>query len=165
MTDGTNATAYPATAIQRAFYATLTEDARLRALFGEEEPRVWDTVRRDEAGKPVGGYPYIKIGEDQIVAPEQTDQVAESECFATVHVWDEPGDGSGKELSKLIVGAVVDAVVGADRFDDFAARVREHGFICTLGEIRDARHLEPADGLTEHAVLTFRLELDPLPDF
>lgn len=164
MTDAAPLTAYPAEAVQRAIYETLAEDARLWTLFGGEEPRVWDTVRRDEQGRAVGGYPYIKIGEDQIVPEEQTDQTAESECFSTVHVWDEPGDGSGKELSKKIVAVVQDAIVGAARFDDFAARVLEHGFICTLGVLRDARHLEPADGLTEHAVLTFRFELDPRPD-
>lgn len=164
MTDGAPATAYPAEALQRAIYATLTGDALLRTLFGGEEPRVWDTVRRDDLGRAVDGYPYIKIGEDQIVGSEQTEQVAESEATATIHIWDEPGDGSGKELSKKLAGAVVEALVGALRFDDFAARVAEHGFICTLGECRDARHLEPADGLTEHAVLTFRFELDPQPD-
>jgi hypothetical protein len=151
-------------AIQRAIYATLTEDARLRELFGEEEPRVWDTVRRDANGKAEGGYPYIKIGEDQFVGTEETDQVAESEVFSTIHVYDEPGDGSGKQLSKAIVKAIRTALVGAERFDAFAAVVAEHGYICTLGECRDARHLEPADGLTEHAVLTFRFELDPRPD-
>lgn len=164
MTDAAPLTAYPATAIQRAMYATLVEDERLRALFGGEEPRVWDTVRRDLQGKAIGGYPYIKIGEDQIVGEEQGGGVAQSECNSTVHVWDEPGDGSGKELSKLIAAVVIDALVGEDRFDAFAARCLEHGFICTLGEYRDARHLEPADGLTEHAVLTFRFELDPRPD-
>jgi hypothetical protein len=165
MTDAAPRTAYPATAIQRAIYSILTADPYLTILFGGDEPRVWDTVPRDDNDKPEGGYPYVKIGEDQVVGSEQGGGVAESEVYSTVKIFDEPGDGSGKELSKLIVGGIADALVSEERFDAFAAAVLEHGFICTLGEMRDARHLEPADGLTEQAVLTFRFELDPRPDF
>ena len=163
MTEGTN-TGYPATAIQRATYETLSAFPALIALFGGETPNVWDSVKRGADGKPIGGTTYIKIGDDQIVGDEVTDQVDETECFSTIRVVDEPGDGSGKELSKLIVGAIRSALIEPEGFEAFAARVRDHGFICTLGEMRDARHLEPADGLTEIAVLTFRWELDPLPD-
>lgn len=151
------------TALQRAEYQTLTEDARLRELFGNEEPRVWDSVPRGDDGKPIGGYPYIKIGSVQAVRGEHTDQVQEVELYSTIKVYDEPADGSGKELIKAISGAVVVALTHPDRFDAFAAILAGYGWACVLGESRDARHDDPADGLTEQAVLTFRWELDPLP--
>lgn len=163
MTDGTPSSAYPATALQKAIYETLSTSPRLRALFGGEAPNVWDSVKRDANGRPVGGTTYFKIGEDQIIQPEQTADVAESEAYTTIKFFDEPGDGSGKELSKLVLGVTCDELVGSG-FDDFADRLLAHGFVCTLGEIREARHLEPADGLTEQAVLTIRWELDPVPD-
>lgn len=152
-------------AIQRAIFKTLTEWPGLISLFGGEPPPVWDFVRRNEEGEPEEGTTYLKIGEDQIIFSEKTEQVEEAEAYCDVHIWDQPGDGSGKELTKKIAFQTRQALAGVEGFEIFAANLREHGYICTIGECRDARHLEPADGLIEHAVLTFRFEVDPLPGF
>lgn len=151
------------TAFQTAQYRTLIEFPRLIELFGGEEPKVWDFVRRDDQGKPVGGTAYIKIGEDQIVGEEETEDYRAFVVYSTVKVYDEPTDGSGKEWIAPASEAVKDALVSPQGFETFAANLEELGYLCTLGVCTDARHSDPADGLTEQAVLTFRFEVDPRP--
>jgi hypothetical protein len=152
----------PTEAVQRALWETLTGDAALTAHFGET-PRIWDRVPRDANGQAEGGYPYGTFGDFQAIGFEATEQVDEAELFADLDFWSKPEDGSGREWNLTAARLAVAAIVEPGAFEAFAARVAAHGFNCVLGERRDARHLDPVDGV-EHVRLTFRFELDPQPD-
>lgn len=152
----------PAEALQRALWETLTADAGMIAAFAGE-PRVWDTVPRDGNGQPEGGYPYLTIGEIQVIGWEATEQVDESEAYATVNFWDKPEDGSGRERVISLSAIARAALIEPDGFAVLQAKAAAHGFNVVLGERRDARHLEPVDGV-ERVRATFRFEIDPQPD-
>lgn len=128
----------PALALQGAV------NQRLRAEVGAVDGRIYDRV-------PTGAtMPYIEIGEFQSL-----DDGAEChdgyEVFVPLHVWSRPGEGRdpGQETGKSIASAVHSALdkaelaLGADwQFLEIAWR--------------DTRYLKESDGVTSHAVITFR---------
>lgn len=134
---------HPAEALQRAIYAALQASADLQALIGEEA-RVYDRV----PDKPV--FPYVTIGDDEVLPDGNDCSPHSSQCFATIHVWARKG---GKPLCKRVAGAVIDALT--DEFPIEGQVLSEHG--CD-----SARYFRDQDGLTERGVLTFRFLLDPL---
>lgn len=132
----------PALAIQTAVEAALRASTDLKAAMGGTV-RLYDRVSE---GAP---FPYITIGEDQILSDE-ADGYDGSEAFVTLHAWSR---AVGKAEIKAMVGAVRKALNVAL---DLGAEHR-----CTEHEYQGARYLRDPDGLTEHAVITLRYLTEP----
>lgn len=129
---------HPAHALQAGVVAALKAHAPLTALVGA---RIYDRI---PAG-PV--FPYLTIGEDQILDDGTTCDEA-WECFVTVHGWSRT---VGKVELKLVMAAAMAAL----------GTVEASGFIVTERQPREVRYLRDPDGLTEHAVATYRYLIDP----
>jgi hypothetical protein len=127
----------PSAALQKAIYSTLTANSAISSLVGA---RVYDRVTADAA------FPYIRIGLDQSVAEDQ-DCVEECvEIFSQIDVFSR---SQGKIEAKNIAGAIVRAL-NANTVT-----------ITDSYELQDFRHsetrfLDDPDGLSTHAVLSFR---------
>lgn len=127
----------PSLALQGAINVKLRAD--IVAVFA----RVLDHV-------PAGvTFPYIEIGEFQTVddGAQCHDGV---EVFITLHVWSRPGTKRpGQVEAKTIAGAVRTSLHEAelDLGSDWQFLEIAH---------QDTRFLKDPDGLTSHAVLTFR---------
>lgn len=122
-------------------------NTRLRSQVAAVSGRVLDHV------KPGVIFPYIEIGEFQTVddGAQCHDGV---EVYVTLHVWSRPKDGAtatapGQVEVKTIAGAVRGALHEAelDLGTDWQFLEIAH---------QDTRYLKDPDGLTSHAVLTFR---------
>jgi hypothetical protein len=133
----------PSLAVQKAVYDTLAAVNNLGA-------QVYDRVPRDAAsGKVTAAFPYVHIGEDQVVS--DADQCHDAATvFATAHVWSR---AVGKVEAKTIMARVclaLDANLGVDGFEIIAHGVDD-----------GPRHMDGGDGLTSHSVATFRYRLGP----
>lgn len=95
-------------------------------------------------------FPRITIGDEQIVDDTNTCRAA-WEVFEDVHCWSRPANGSKREVKK-IAGQVVTAVLGIAAIP---------GFTLVLIEHQTTRVFRDPDGLTEHAVVSFRALIDP----
>lgn len=103
--------------------------------------RVYDRVPEDAA------YPYVSIGEDQIVGDGNACGDG-WEVFADVHVWSrKPGFPEAKGIAAAVVGKV-------------AAITAISGFSLLHVELQDQRALRDPDGLTSHIVCSFRFIID-----
>jgi hypothetical protein len=112
---------------------------KLRAEVAAVDERVFDRVPADVA------FPYIELGEFQTL-----DDGAQchdgQELFATLHVWSRTvGQVEAKQIAAAVRGSLHEAEL--DLGDDFAFLEIAH---------QDTRYLKDPDGLTSHAVLTFR---------
>jgi hypothetical protein len=123
--------------LQKAIFAALTD----ADVCGD---RVYDRVPKGAV------FPYVTIGDEQVIDDGNTCADA-WEIFPDVHVWSRPGTGSKVEL-KDTVAAVVAAVRGIAAVTDYTV---------ILAELSTSRTLRDPDGITEHAVLTFRFLLEP----
>lgn len=114
-------------------------NTRLRSQVAAVSNRVFDRVPADVV------FPYIELGEFQTV-----DDGAQchdgQEVYATLHVWSRAvGQVEAKALAGAVRGSLHEAELdlGADwQFLEIAHQ--------------DTRYLKDPDGLTSHAVLTFR---------
>lgn len=127
----------PALALQGAI------NVKLRAEVAAVADRVLDHVPSGVA------FPYIELGEFQTVddGAQCHDGV---EVFITLHVWSRPGTTRpGQVEAKTIAGAVRGSLHEAelDLGTDWQFLEIAH---------QDTRYLKDPDGLTSHAVLTFR---------
>lgn len=131
----------PSLALQGALVSCFKADSALSALIGT---RIYDRVPAD----PV--FPYIRVGDDQIVA-DGADCFDESvEVFATIHVFSR---AVGKPEAKNIAGAVVAAIR--------SATLTLSGYsLCDI-EHQGTRYLDDPDTLTTHGVVTFHAMIDP----
>jgi hypothetical protein len=104
----------PSYALQAASFATLTTDPRLVAFFqalppplNDAAPRVYDTVPANPDGQIVAKFPYITIGEDQIV--EKVPQITD-EAYCHFEIWSRPvaavDYGEAKTIEGLVRGAL-----------------------------------------------------------
>ncbi len=128
----------PSLALQGAIFTTLN------ALPSLDE-RVVDRV---QPGTP---RPYARIGDDQVI-PQPADCFERSvQIYVTIHVF---SSAAGKPEAKTIAGEIVDALDQAEL--DLAPD-------WTLGDLLHdgTRYLDEPDGLSTHAVVTFRATLDP----
>lgn len=127
----------PSAALQKAIYAALVGNSAITGLIGN---RVYDRVTSDAA------FPYVRIGVDQIVAEDQ-DCVEECvEVFTQIDVFSR---AQGKIEAKNIAGAIVRAL-NAETVtirDSYQLQDFRHN---------DTRVLDDPDGLSTHAVLSFR---------
>jgi hypothetical protein len=123
----------PALALQGAI------NLKLRADVGAVESRVFDRAAADVV------FPYVELGEFQTL-DDGAACIDAVEIFATLHVWSR---GVGQVECKTIAGEVRAALHEAEL---------DLGPLFQFLEIahRETRHLKDPDGLTSHAVLTFR---------
>lgn len=112
---------------------------RLRAEIAAVGERVFDRVPADVA------FPYIELGEFQTLDDGAQCHDAQ-ELFATLHVWSR---AVGQVEAKTIAGAVRGALHEAELDLGVAFQFLEIAH-------QDTRYLKDPDGLTSHAVLTFR---------
>ena len=139
----------PSLPVQAAVFAALTGSAALATAFGAE-PRIYDRVPVDAAGRVTAACPYVAIGEDQVTSEADACHDASS-IFVTVHVWSRK---VGKVEAKTIMAAVCLAL-------DVKLTVAGFGVIGHEVET-GPQHLTDPDGLTSHSVVTFRYRLAPL---
>lgn len=133
----------PSLPLQAAVYAALV--AELGSAAG-----VHDRVPLDQAGKVTADFPYVHIGEDQVVS--DADQCHDaSTAYATVHVWSR---AVGKVEAKTIMARVCSAL---------DTRLTLTGFEIVAHGVDDGpRHLTDADGVTSHSIATFYYRLGPV---
>ncbi|CAN7336346.1 DUF3168 domain-containing protein [Bosea sp. LjRoot90] len=120
-------------------------NVKLRADIAAVSGRVLDHVPSDVT------FPYIELGEFQIVddGAQCHDGV---EVFITLHVWSRPEAGvtpPGQVQVKTIAGAVRGSLHEAELALGDGWQFLEIAH-------QDTRYLKDPDGLTSHAVLTFR---------
>lgn len=132
----------PSLPLQKAVFETAT------AAVGPVP--VLDHVPLDDAGRIKGPFPFVRIGEDQIVSDR--DQCHDpSTCYSTVHVWSR---AVGKVEAKTIMAQLclaLDAKLTVDGFQVIGAAVSD-----------GPHHLDGGDGQTSHSVATFRYRMGPV---
>lgn len=127
----------PSAALQKALYSVLTTNSAVNGLVGS---RVFDRVTADAT------FPYIRIGLDQSVAEDQ-DCVEECvEVFSQIDVFSR---AQGKIEAKNIAGAVVRALNASTVTITDSYELQDFRHV-------DTRFLDDPDGLSTHAVLSFR---------
>lgn len=137
----------PSLALQNAVEAALRGSTALAQAMGGK-------VRLYPLAAPADApFPYLTIGEDQIIGDE-TECSASSEAYTTTHVWARvDGDVSESRAQAKRIGAVVRSTI--------SRRLNVVGFEVTECEFRTARHLTDPDRRTAHTVIEHRLLLDP----
>lgn len=101
--------------------------------------RVFDQVQADVA------FPYLEIGEFQTL-DDGAQCIDAVEVFATLHVWSRAvGQVEVKTLASAVRGALHEAELDLGAAWQFLEIAHQ-----------DTRYLKDPDGLTSHAVLTFR---------
>ncbi|RWE75252.1 DUF3168 domain-containing protein [Mesorhizobium sp.] len=95
-------------------------------------------------------FPRITIGDEQVIDDTNTCQAA-WEVFSDVHCWSRPESGSKIEV-KTIAAQVVTAMLGITTIAGFTLVAINH---------QTTRFFRDPDGLTEHAVVSFRALIDP----
>lgn len=146
----------PAYALQEGVYAALTTSPDVMALFAPAAPRVYDRVPAGPDGKVTAEFPYLTIGDDQLIG--MTNQAIDpTEVFAKVEIWSRPKSGSKGEVKQL-AGAVRTAL---------CANIALAGHQVITNTFHGATYRREADGLTEHAILTIRYLTQPAtaPDY
>lgn len=126
--------------LQKAIWSALAESSP--AVAGG---RVYDQVPGDPT------FPYVTIGDEQVL--DDGNSCGDAwEVFSDIHVWSRPASGSKAEAKGIVADIVplVVAIAGVENFDVVSA------------QLQNSRTVRDPDGLTEHAVLTFRFLLDPI---
>ena len=95
-------------------------------------------------------FPRITIGDEQVIDDSTTCQDC-WEVSADVHCWSRPETGSKLEVKQL-AAAVKTRVVAISEITGFSLVSLTH---------ETTRVFRDPDGLTEHAVVTFRALIDP----
>jgi hypothetical protein len=131
----------PSLAVQKGVYTALS------AALGSVA-KVYDRVPL-QAGKVAAEFPYVHIGEDQIVP--DTDQCHDAfSAFVTIHVWSR---AVGKVEAKGIMASCITAL---------AVNLPLDGFQVVTWLVTDIRHMTDTDGLTSHSVATVHYRLGPV---
>lgn len=137
----------PSLALQNAMEAALRASPALAEAMGGRV-RLYTLSAGDNAP-----FPYIVIGEDQIVGDE-TECAASSEAFTTVHVWSRVEDDvSASRAQAKAIAALVRATLNAP--------LPLVGFVTTEWRFETARHLTDPDQRTAHSVVEHRYLIDP----
>jgi hypothetical protein len=122
------------------------QKALFSALYGATDAgaSVFDQVPEDNP------FPRITIGDEQVIDDSNTCQNG-WEVFSDVHCWSRPESGSKVEV-KTIAAQVVTAVEAIAAITGFSLVSIKH---------QTTRFFRDPDGLTEHAVVSFRALIDP----
>jgi len=126
--------------LQKAIYDALIADGTVSGLVSS---RIYDRV------PPSVVFPYVRIGEDQLV-DDSTSCFSAFEIFSTVHVFSR---AVGRIEAKALLAACRDAL---------AVSLTIAGHTVKAGDFVASRVLDDPDGLTAHGVLDLRylIELD-----
>lgn len=137
----------PSLALQNAMEAALRASPELADAMGGRV-RLYTLSADDNAP-----FPYIVIGEDQIVGDE-TECAASSEAFTTVHVWSRVDNdvSASRAQAKAIAGLVRSTINEA---------LIVEGFAVSACRFHQSRHLTDPDRRTAHSIVEHRLLLDP----
>lgn len=137
----------PSLALQNAMEAALRASPALAEAMGGRV-RLYTLSAGDNAP-----FPYIVIGEDQIVGDE-TECAASSDAFTTVHVWSRVEDdvSASRAQAKAIAGLVRTILNAA---------LPLVGFVTTEWRFETVRHLTDPDQRTAHSVVEHRYLIDP----
>lgn len=127
----------PSLALQRGIFAALTANSAITALVGT---RVYDRV------SPTAVFPYVRLGTDQTVSDPQDCAEESVEVFSQVDVFSR---AQGKIEAKNIAGAIVRTM----KVENITI---ESGYELQELHHADTRFLDDPDGLSTHAVLSFR---------
>ncbi|CDX49224.1 conserved hypothetical protein [Mesorhizobium plurifarium] len=95
-------------------------------------------------------FPRITIGDEQVIDDSNTCQDG-WQVFPDVHCWSRPESGSKIEV-KTLAAQVVTAVEAIASIAGFSLVSMKH---------ETTRFFRDPDGLTEHAVVSFRALIDP----
>lgn len=125
-------------ALQKAIFAKLNEATAIAS------GRIYDRVPADPT------FPYITIGDEQVLDDGNTCDDG-WEVFTDVHIWSRPTTGSKVEVKDLLASVV-------SRLNTILTVT---GFTVVIHALENSRVFRDPDGLTEHAVLTFRYVLQP----
>jgi hypothetical protein len=101
--------------------------------------RVYDSVPRDRE------FPYVNIGEDQVLGDDADECAEGSEIFVRIHAWSR---AVGWPEVKAIGWNIRDRIRGA--------AFNMPGFSVDVIEFVQAQYLRDPDGQTRHAVIEFR---------
>lgn len=135
----------PSLALQRGIYSALTSSSAVNGLIGN---RIYDRVTSNAT------FPYVRIGLDQTVAEDQ-DCVEECvEVFTQVDVFSR---SQGKVEAKNIAGVIVRALNTSTISLESAYDLQDFRHA-------DTRFLDDPDGLSTHAVLSFRALIETAPN-
>lgn len=133
----------PSLALQGAFVV------RIKALNTEAQSRVYDTVPRDTNGNITATFPYVSLGE-ATVTYNGADCYDGSDSSFDIHVWSRaPGFPECKRIADAI----------RTEFNLAEFNITDHTL--ELLELERAQYLRDPDGITRHAVLTFRALTQP----
>ena len=124
--------------LQKAIYAKLVAD-------NVASGRVYDRVPEARV------FPYVTIGDEDISNDGNTCNDAWT-VFSDIHAWSRPATGSKSEV-KGLAASIVNSV---------ASVLTLTGFQVILAELENVRTLRDPDGITEHAVVSIRYEIQPL---
>lgn len=132
--------------LQLALVPWLKNDPSVSAFIGE---RVFDFVPRDPAtGKVTAQFPFVALGEEQEI-PENYDCIEGSEIFLDLHVWSrDPGFREAKRIANAVKASLNDAELP----------LTDNALVYFVYDGR--RVMRDPDGLTSHAVLTFRAGIE-----
>ncbi|MDB5733342.1 MAG: hypothetical protein JWQ03_3237 [Variovorax sp.] len=132
--------ASPSLALQGAVVAALKAATPVSALVGA---RVYDSV---PASSP---FPYISLGDGTMTLDEGQDYEGENVAF-TVHAWSR---ATGFPEAKNLAWAIKQTLHGAE--------LTVLGYHLVIIALVDDTTFRDPDGLTSHAALNFRAELEP----
>lgn len=127
----------PSLALQKGIFSALTTVPTVSSLI---QGRVFDRVL------PTATFPYVRIGTDQSVAEEQDCAEESVEVFAQVDVFSRQ---QGKIEAKNIAGAIVRAL----KPENMSI---ESGYALQEFHHADTRFVDDPDGLSTHAIISFR---------
>ena len=130
----------PSLALQGAVYAALTNSNAV-ANAGVIPAQVFDYVPENPT------YPFIGIGDDQIMAGTLYAYSATSDCHVNVHIYSQT---KGKPQVKALAGAVRSALEGA---------IAINGFTVVTYEYVTTRFMTQPDGITQHAIVELEYTL------
>lgn len=147
----------PSAALQKAVFAALRGDDRLKAWFAAParkdpatEVRVFDRVPADPQRRAGAPFPYLHIGAgDDLVQDDSDDCHDSAETTLNVHVWSRAlGEIEAKELAAH-VARILDAELELD-----GHQVISHRLIAVRG-------VSNPDGLTTHRVVSVAYVTSP----
>lgn len=136
----------PSVAIQNAIDAALRTAVAVKSEFG-------GTTRLYTLSAPVGAlFPYILIGEDQIIG-DDIECGAASEVAVTIHVFARSDTPAASRLKAKAIAAAVRTAL--------TAKLTLTGHVMIDWTFETTRHLTDPDGLTAHSVLSLSYETAP----
>jgi len=130
----------PGFELQVAIVNALKADDGVAALVSG---RVFDSVPRGPDGSPTVPFPYVSIGDVQLL-PDLGEQTDAAETVITLHAWSRaPGSTEVRKIARAVTASLHDV-----------ALTLGNGSLQSL-LLQSTHVLRDPDGLTSHSVLSF----------